>query len=761
MPTCFQTDNSETAGSQPPQPFGAIEAMLAADTSCGLAPSLDPAHEPASSDKESPWDAVEFLSTRGAWMAQAAKAHEAAARGDGGYSILKIDVDHLKAYNQVLGRNAGDQCRRRIAECVHRIVASKGLLVHVAGGEFELLFRDNGSEQALELAEQIRSAVWDCNLPHPASPTANRVTVSIGLASYPARSWENVESRADEALYVAKILGRNVVWGDACRTNEPQAAPQFATILVIDDDAGDAELLRRHVDMVFERSYDFFHCPNLALARPYMKARPAAIVFLDYRLGAETGLQVLREVRREGFAGPIIVATGQGDESTAADILRAGADDYVPKNSLSADLLKRVLRNASARFAGRCVESRNRHLLAELQTAARALESKNRRLMELYQTAHQFVDNVSHEFRTPLSVIKEFTSILRDGLAGPLSAEQTEYLDIVLNRTDDLGTMIEDMLDSSKLEAGMLGLCRRRCSLAQVLDRVRTTLERKAAAAHMSLEIRIADDLPDMYCDCEKVGRVLINLTVNAVKYCPEGSTVSVRAEPSPDQAFVLVHVEDNGPGICPEDLRVIFDRFRQVNSTARTSTKGFGLGLSIVKQLVQLHLGEVNVSSTLGQGSVFTFSIPVASPENVLRVHALRHQESPLSMLVIISRGEDAGERARFGDFLERQLRYSDLLFQAAENRWLLIACAGPHEIALLRERLQKAIAEANRNRPSHPIPAMTVQLVETYYGAHQHKKLQALVGELLGSAFNGSTNLEMVTQELCHAEQATRAGC
>ena len=224
--------------------------------------------------------------------------------------------------------------------------------------------------------------------------------------------------------------------------------------------------------------------------------------------------------------------------------------------------------------------------LRKLETARGLLEKKNHRLARLYRTAHRFVDHVSHEFRTPLTVVKEYVSLMCDGLLGPTNAEQQRFLDIVNNRADDLNHMVDDMLDVSKLEAGILTVYRTPACLADIVNHVRVGLERRATLQDVRLEIEMPHDLPPIYCDTEKIGRVLVNLVVNAIKFsrrpvCPYDRPLEAGADE------VLVRVSDNGPGIPPQDLPRLFRRFKQLGAPTNASTKGFGLGLSIARELV------------------------------------------------------------------------------------------------------------------------------------------------------------------------------
>lgn len=246
------------------------------------------------------------------------------------------------------------------------------------------------------------------------------------------------------------------------------------------------------------------------------------------------------------------------------------------------------------------------------------LQGKNSRLAEMTQTAHRFVDNVAHEFRTPLTVIKEFSSILCDGLGGPVTDDQREYLGYVTSASDDLAQMVDDFLDSSKLRARTLRVDRRPHTVASILTAVRPMLRQRAATKEIEMIERIAPGLPEVFCDAEKAGRVLVNLVVNAVKFSPPGSTITLAAE-ADDEGRVWIGVSDSGPGLSEEELAVVGERFRQVGDPQRTSGKGFGLGLNIAKELVWLNLGAMRIRSEVGVGSEFAFSLSPADPRRVV----------------------------------------------------------------------------------------------------------------------------------------------
>jgi two-component sensor histidine kinase len=270
----------------------------------------------------------------------------------------------------------------------------------------------------------------------------------------------------------------------------------------------------------------------------------------------------------------------------------------------------------------------------------------------LCQTAERFVDDVSHEFRTPLTVIQGYCTAMADGLAGPVAPQQMEFLQIVLDRTRDLAQMVDDLLDSSKLRAGSLRVDRKSHDIQQIFDLVRRPLQAKAAANKIRLCESIEPGLPPVFADAEKASRVIVNLVVNAVKFSSEGGEVVLSACRGQD-GEIRIEVRDHGRGIAPADLEIIFKRFRQVGMAQRSSTKGFGLGLSIAKELAGLNLGMIGVESAVGTGSTFWFTLPTMDWNAIFsRFFA---QSVPdlaaadrLALLRVVSNGDNTLDEAR-----------------------------------------------------------------------------------------------------------------
>jgi PAS domain S-box-containing protein len=234
---------------------------------------------------------------------------------------------------------------------------------------------------------------------------------------------------------------------------------------------------------------------------------------------------------------------------------------------------------------------------------------------ELDRMKTEFVSQVSHELRTPLTAIKGFTDMILDGDAGEVNEEQQEYLEIVKESTDRLVTLINDLLDVARIESGRIKLNVESIDVGAIVTSVVATLRPLIDGKDQSVTIEIAPDLPPARGDRDRVLQVVTNLVSNAHKYTPAGGTIKVEATldglPHADSLRIAVH--DTGIGIAPEDIPKLFSRFFRVDSSLTREIGGTGLGLAIVKSIVELHGGTVAVQSTPEQGSVFSFTLPIA----------------------------------------------------------------------------------------------------------------------------------------------------
>jgi signal transduction histidine kinase len=241
----------------------------------------------------------------------------------------------------------------------------------------------------------------------------------------------------------------------------------------------------------------------------------------------------------------------------------------------------------------------------------REIEDKSRQLEAASRHKSEFLANMSHELRTPLNAVIGFSEVLIQRMFGALNDKQDEYLKDIYASGQHLLSLINDILDLSKIEAGRIELAPTPFHLPSALENAVILVRERAARHGIALELDVDPGLGELVGDERKVKQVLLNLLSNAVKFTPEGGRISLKA--SRRDGAVEVSVTDTGIGIAPEDQAAIFEEFRQVGNDETRKQEGTGLGLTLAKKFVELHGGRIWVQSELGRGSTFTFTLPVA----------------------------------------------------------------------------------------------------------------------------------------------------
>lgn len=401
-----------------------------------------------------------------------------------------------------------------------------------------------------------------------------------------------------------------------CSSNQSRSL----SVVLIDDNEDHLYLMSRSVQEAlcvdgFVVNTSEFTDPATGLAE--ISQDENQVVLIDYQFAGTTGVDWIRDFVQANV-GPVILVTSSGDEKVAAEAFRAGASDYVIKSeAISSPLvLRRSIHEALRKHS---LEHTNQELTKRLKIANTELQNKNRKLSELTETAHRFVEDVAHEFRTPLTVIKEFAAIMNDGLGGEVTAKQAQYLNYMSESASDLAGLVDDFLNSSRLRSNSICVDRREHTVESLLESVWPMLESRAGLKSIELVQEVEDEVPSIYVDTDKAQRSLINLVVNAIKFSESGEVVRVSIKRT-DMYSVSFGVHDSGPGLPEESVNELFERFNQGTSGSHQLASGFGLGLNIVKSLVAINLGAVDVSSEIGVGSCFSFSVPVANNRSIVR---------------------------------------------------------------------------------------------------------------------------------------------
>ena len=242
----------------------------------------------------------------------------------------------------------------------------------------------------------------------------------------------------------------------------------------------------------------------------------------------------------------------------------------------------------------------------------------NQELERLSKVKSEFVSTVSHELRTPLTSIIGFSELMAEEQAGPLTREQKEYTRQILRKGKDLLALINDILDTGRLDAGRIACRFRMVNLRDVMNNVLSST-RHVTGAKPLIQMELPDDLPEIEADPDKVAQILTNLTTNALKFSPGGSPVVISARllegrrENDKSDLVRISVTDQGIGITEENLEKVFERFFQIDQGATRSRTGAGLGLFISKSLVELHGGKIWAESIHGKGSTFHFTLSLS----------------------------------------------------------------------------------------------------------------------------------------------------
>jgi signal transduction histidine kinase len=240
----------------------------------------------------------------------------------------------------------------------------------------------------------------------------------------------------------------------------------------------------------------------------------------------------------------------------------------------------------------------------ELGRLYRQLEAASRHKSE-------FLANMSHELRTPLNAIIGFSEVLQDRMFGELNDKQAEYMQDILSSGRHLLSLINDILDLSKVEAGRMELELGTFNLPITLDTALTLVRERATRHGIGLTLTVDERLGDVTGDERRVKQILLNLLSNAVKFTPEGGRITLKAAPA--DGLVEISVTDTGIGIAQEDQDAIFEEFRQVGGDDTGKREGTGLGLTLTRKFVEMHGGRIWVRSQPGKGSTFTFTLPLA----------------------------------------------------------------------------------------------------------------------------------------------------
>jgi signal transduction histidine kinase len=333
------------------------------------------------------------------------------------------------------------------------------------------------------------------------------------------------------------------------------------------------------------------------------------VCLLDYRLGAHDGLELMRDLRRLGFRCPMILLTGQDDDTIDRMAMRAGAADYLIKGQINPQNLERSIRYSIQERQSQ--EERVR--LAREQIAREQAEAANR-------AKDEFLAVLSHELRTPLNAMLGWVRLLKSNRnSDEIFNKAVESIErSALTQTK----FVEDLLDVTRIANRSVRLTKRPFTLNQVVQASVDGIRPVAEAKSITLNYVAEDSDLAVFADSERIQQIVNNLLSNAVKFTEEGGEIELKLVRAGEEA--VISVRDSGQGIAPEFLPRVFERYKQANNSTTTRKGGLGLGLAIVKHLTELHGGTITADSDgEGKGSTFTVRLPLSESAAALETGA------------------------------------------------------------------------------------------------------------------------------------------
>ena len=472
-------------------------------------------------------------------------------------------------------------------------------------------------------------------------------------------------------------------------------------ILVVDDEKEIRDFLKKALSRVGGFHVDLAETGEEALKK--IEKETFDLVLTDLKMPRIDGLQLITEIARSKPETLTVLMTGHGTIDSAVEAMKQGASDYLTK---PLDLDETIIR------IRKVLEDRQRFI--KLKEFADQLERANQELRRIDAIKSEFVSVASHELRTPLAAIKNAVQLILKGKTGEINKNQEKFLSMAERNINRLTNILNDLLNLSRIESGKIELKFKNLALKEVIELTASSLRPQADTKSIQIEVDVFEPLPGVYGDPEKIEQILTNLIGNSMKFTPDGGKILITAKPfSHDRKGgygdrVAISVKDTGIGIPPEHLEAIFEKFHQVEGSLHRSVSGTGLGLAITKGLVEAHQGKIWVESEVGNGSTFTFTLPLSEGERrephfrfILDKEFQRAQENdaPLTLFLIQVMNERDEIKEPLLDQLEEKVkqclcRKADILLRREKEKILVALCeANLKGTQVIRQRIEEEI--------------------------------------------------------------------
>ena len=380
-------------------------------------------------------------------------------------------------------------------------------------------------------------------------------------------------------------------------------------VLLIEDDPDDYLLTRDLLAEIPVRPFELEWKKSYEEGLEALCSGEHEVCLLDYRLGKRNGLELLHQAAAKSCAAPIIMLTGQGEQTIDEAAMEAGAADYILKEEMSSGLLERALRHALERERDRtALQQANEHLEDKIRERTEELARLNAVLREADRRKDEFLATLAHELRNPLAPIRTSLHLLR--LDQGDEPTRGRVLDMIERQVEHMVRLVDDLMEVSRITRGLIELRREKIDIADIVKTAVETSKPLIEAARHRLIVDLPAEPIMLDGDAVRLAQVLANLLNNAAKYTESGGEIRLCVRP--DGGHVEMSIQDTGIGISANMLPRIFDMFAQADRSLKRAQGGLGIGLTLVKRLVELHGGTVEAGSEgAGKGSTFTIRIP------------------------------------------------------------------------------------------------------------------------------------------------------
>lgn len=387
--------------------------------------------------------------------------------------------------------------------------------------------------------------------------------------------------------------------------------PDGSKILVVDDTPANLEVV---VETLSTAGYVVWAVTSGKRALKQLKTHAPDLILLDIHMPDMDGFTICERIKEntENADIPIIFITAFSDTESIVEGFALGAVDYISKPFKDAELLARVQTHLKIRSLTETLKQR----VHQAEIARQIVEISKQEVDAANQAKNEFLATMSHELRTPLNSILGFTEGLQQGTLGDLTVPQQKAITTIERSGNHLLSLISDILDLAKIDSGQLEISRVPASFAEVCTTCLQFLHPLAQSKNVRLTSEIIPHAPLVSVDPLRVRQILINLLNNGIKFTPSGGTVNLTAKVNERLSVLEFQVMDTGIGIASSDLSKIFEAFVQLDNSFSRQHKGTGLGLTLVKRLVDAQQGSIGVESQLNQGSCFRITLPYQTVE-------------------------------------------------------------------------------------------------------------------------------------------------